>query len=157
MRFSGARRLVPVTIGAGSAARSSLPFGVSGIASSATMAAGTMYSGISAASDARSAQTSIVAPARGTTYATSRSCAGPSCRTTACACATDGSHASRAAISPSSTRKPRTFTCSSARPMKSSPPSARHRATSPVRYMRVPGGPNGSAMKRCAVSDGRRR
>ena len=43
---------------------------------------------------------------------------------------------STASISPGSIRKPRSFTCASARPRNSSTPSARHRARSPVRYIR---------------------
>ena len=46
---------------------------------------------------------------------------------------------SAASISPSSMRKPRTFTCWSTRPRNSSrSPSASHRARSPVRYSRAP-------------------
>ena len=44
-----------------------------------------------------------------------------------------------ASISPSSMRKPRTFTWWSARPRNSSSPSARQRAMSPVRYSRAAG------------------
>ncbi len=50
------------------------------------------------------------------------------------------------------------MTCSSARPRYSSPPSASHRARSPVRYSRAPGSPpNGSGTNRSAVSSGRPR
>ena len=49
--------------------------------------------------------------------------------------------ASAASISPGSMRKPRIFTCASARPRNSSTPSARQRARSPVRYIRLPGRP----------------
>jgi hypothetical protein len=45
--------------GAGSAFRSTLPFGVSGIASRRTYAAGTMYSGSAAARCVRSAWSSV--------------------------------------------------------------------------------------------------
>ena len=45
---------------------------------------------------------------------------------------------SAASISPGSMRKPRSFTCSSARPRNSSAPSDRQRARSPVRYIRLP-------------------
>ncbi len=55
------------------------------------------------------------------------------------ACATLASRMSAASISPGSMRKPRSFTCASARPKNSSTPSARHRARSPVRYIRLPG------------------
>ena len=48
---------------------------------------------------------------------------------------------SAASISPGSIRNPRSFTCSSARPRNSSTPSARQRARSPVRYIRLPAAP----------------
>ena len=51
---------------------------------------------------------------------------------------TPGWRGSAASTSPGSTRKPRTLTCSSARPRNSSRPSARQRARSPVRYRRAP-------------------
>ena len=57
------------------------------------------------------------------------------------ACATEGWRARTASISPGSMRKPRILSCWSARPRNSSTPSARHRARSPVRYIRVPGAP----------------
>ncbi len=93
----------------------------------------------------------------GTTYATS--ClvelpARPSQAMTT-ACATPGCAVTAASTSPGSTRKPRTLTCASPRPAYSSWPSAFQRARSPVRYMREPDGPNGSATKRSAVSSGR--
>ena len=56
---------------------------------------------------------------------------------------------------PAQSRKPRILTCWSARPRNSSTPSARHRARSPVRYIRVPGAPKGSATKRSALKAGR--
>src|SRR6202035_2279417 len=43
-----------------------------------------------------------------------------------------------ASISPNSTRNPRIFTCSSTRPMHSSPPSPPPLTRSPVRYSRSP-------------------
>ena len=63
---------------------------------------------------------------------------------------------STASISPGSIRNPRIFTWSSARPRRSSSPSRRQRARSPVRYIRLPGEPKGSATNRSAVSPGRR-
>ena len=45
----------------------------------------------------------------------------------------------------------------SARPRKSKTPSARQRARSPLRYIRLPAGPNGSATNRSAVSPARPR
>ena len=82
--------------------------------------------------------------------------ADPRARCTA-ACATSACRSSAASISPGSMRKPRSFTCVSARPRKSRTPSARQRARSPVRYIRLPAGPNGSATNRSAVSPARPR
>src|SRR5690242_5713657 len=45
-------------------------------------------------------------------------------------------------------RYPRTLTCSSARPRYSSCPSVPQRTKPPVRYIRVPGPPNGHATNR---------
>ncbi len=78
----------------------------------------------------------------------------PSRSATTAAWATDGWEASAASISPSSMRNPRTFTWVSTRPRKSTLPSARQRARSPVRYMRLPGGPYGSATNRSEVRPG---
>ena len=55
------------------------------------------------------------------------------------ACDTPACRSSTASISPGSIRNPRSFTCASARPRNSSTPSDRHRARSPVRYIRLPG------------------
>ncbi len=63
---------------------------------------------------------------------------GSSSRSSATARATAGWRASTASISAGSMRKPRSLTWSSARPRKSSAPSARQRARSPVRYIRSP-------------------
>ena len=79
--------------------------------------------------------------------------AGPR-RTTTAACATPACAASTASISPGSIRNPRILTWSSARPRNSSTPSGRHRTRSPVRYIRCPAAPNGSATNRSAVSPG---
>ena len=80
----------------------------------------------------------------------------PSSRATTTACDTPACCSSTASISPGSIRKPRSFTCASARPKNSSTPSARHRARSPVRYIRLPDAPCkapcGSATNRSAVS-----
>jgi hypothetical protein len=62
--------------------------------------------------------------------------------------------ASRASISPSSMRKPRTFTWKSVRPRYSSSPSMRRRTRSITRYIRAPAFPNGQGTKRSAVSAG---
>lgn len=58
-------------------------------------------------------------------------------------------------ISPGSIRNPRILTWSSARPRNSNTPSAVQRARSPVRYIRAPDGPYGSATNRSDVSAGR--
>jgi hypothetical protein len=111
-----------------------------------------MYSGSVPRSAVRSA--SMSAPP--TTYATSRA-SPPSSRTITAQSATP-SRRSAASISPGSMRKPRTFTCRSARPMNSSVPSAFQRARSPVRYNREPGwAEKASGTKRSAVSAGRPR
>ena len=68
-----------------------------------------------------------------------------------------GSAASTASTSPGSTRNPRIFTWSSARPANSSTPPRVHRARSPVRYIRSPPPPNGHATNRSAVSPARPR
>ena len=115
--------------GAGSALRSSLPLGVSGSAFSTTNAPGTMYSGRLWRRCARSASGSTPP----TTYATSPLSPGAYSRATTTQSVTPGSSRSAASTSPSSMRKPRTFTCASSRPRYSSVPSARHRARSPVR------------------------
>ena len=76
-------------------------------------------------------------------------------RATTTACDTPACRSSAASISPGSIRKPRSFTWASARPRNSSTPSGRHRARSPVRYIRLPGRRRyGSATNRSAVSAG---
>ncbi len=152
---SGVRGRVSVTSaaksGAGRARRSSLPLGVSGRTSRVTTAAGTMWSGSDWAAWARSWAESTGPPA--TTYATSRSS-----RRTTVACVTLSCAANTLSVSPSSMRKPRSLTWSSARPRYSSSPSRVQRARSPVRYMRAPGSTAyGSATKRSAVRAGRPR
>ena len=67
------------------------------------------------------------------TPATMLGVGGRSSRTTATASSTSGCSASALSISPSSMRKPRTFTCWSTRPRKSIVPSGSQRARSPVR------------------------
>ena len=155
--MAGARPPPGAYAGAGSARRSSFPAGDSGSASSTTTADGTMYPGSTRAAAARSTAGSSSAPAAGTTYPASRLSPGWSSRTTAAACATPGKPASTASTSPSSTRNPRTFTWSSARPRYSSSPAAVHRARSPVRYIRSPAAPDGHATNRSAVRPGRPR
>ena len=83
---------------------------------------------------------------------------GRSSRSTTAARSTPGWRASAASTSAGSMRKPRSFTCSSARPRKSRSPSGRQATRSPVRYMRAPGsGVYGSATNRSAVRSGRPR
>src|SRR5271156_1811776 len=53
-------------------------------------------------------------------------------------------------------RYPRILTCSSARPRYRSCPSAPQHTKSPLRYIRVPGSPNGHATNRDAVNPARR-
>ena len=65
-----------------------------------------------------------IAPSAATTYATSRVGSPASSRATTAACATPGCRSSAASISPSSMRKPRSFTWGSRRPRNSSSPSA---------------------------------
>ena len=77
----------------------------------------------------RDAATAAAAPALVLARATTAACATPACRNSA------------ASISPGSMRKPRSFTCASARPKNSSTPSWRQRARSPVRYIRLPARP----------------
>ena len=71
----------------------------------------------------------------------------PSSRATTTACDTPACRSSTASISPGSIRNPRSFTCASARPRNSSTPSARHRARSPVRYIREPAPPQRRAVR----------
>ncbi|OBK45120.1 hypothetical protein A5655_12440 [Mycobacterium sp. 1081908.1] len=131
---------------------SSLPLTVRGTASITTTAAGTMYAGNRSASAARAAAGS----ADPVTYPTRRLSPGRSSRASTTACSTPSRSASAAWTSPSSMRKPRILTCSSARPTYRSCPSAPHHARSPVRYMRAPGSPNGHATNRVDVKPGRR-
>ncbi len=145
----------PSYSGAGSALRSSFPFGVNGSASSVTNAVGTMNSGSRPHSRSRSSRTSGAGPA-GTTYATSRRSPGRSSRIVTTVSATDGCRTSSASISPSSMRKPRSLTCWSTRLRYRSAPSLRRHTRSPVRYIRAPAGPYGSAVNRSDVSEGRR-
>lgn len=157
----GVRGLRPETdaprSGAGSACVSSLPATVRGSAGTVTKALGTMCAGSAPAVWPRSSAGSGVRPAAGRTYATSRRTPGVSSRTTTAAVATSGWRASSASISPGSIRKPRSLTWPSARPRNSSEPSRRRRTRSPVRYIREPGAPNGSAVNRSAVRPGRLR
>src|SRR5215475_7335161 len=53
-------------------------------------------------------------------------------------------------------RYPRTLTCSSARPTYRNCPSTPQHTKSPVRYIRVPGSPNGHATNRDPVNPDRR-
>ncbi len=100
--------------GAGNAARSSFPFTVNGNASSSTNADGTMYSG-NRSPDNRPHHPATASPPTGTTYATNR--LSPAVLTDHHRLATTAAApANTASTSPGSTRNPRIFTCSSARP-----------------------------------------
>ncbi|GAB3004383.1 hypothetical protein GCM10027184_72020 [Saccharothrix stipae] len=146
---AGASPPSAVQSGAGSAARSSLPLGVNGNGPAiGTTTDGTMYSGSTPATCSRAS----AGDAEPTTYATSRLTRRWSSRTSTAACAMSGCAMSTLSTSPGSIRNPRIFTWPSDRPRKSMVPSARHRARSPVRYMRAPGRPNGSATNRDAVN-----
>ncbi|CAM5725193.1 hypothetical protein SFUMM280S_04920 [Streptomyces fumanus] len=156
---SGPRPLVRLAkSGAGRAERSSLPFSVTGNASSGITAAGTMCPGSRpATNDRNSAGSRAAVPCSGTTYATRRRTP-PSSRATTSARPTASCAFSTASISPGSTRKPRILICASARPANTNSPSAVHRTRSPVRYIRSPGpprSPNGQATNRSAVSPAR--
>jgi hypothetical protein len=80
---------------------------------------------------------------------------GSSSRTTATASDRAAWARSVVSISPSSMRKPRTFTWKSIRPKYSSSPSPVQRTRSITRYIRDPAGPNGQGTKRSAVRSGR--
>ncbi len=99
--------------GSGSAALSTLPFGVRGRAASSVNTAGTMNAGSRSPANSRSSAAGGIpaAGSDGTRYAASRS---ESATTTASR--TRGWPASTSSTSPSSTRNPRTLTWPSARP-----------------------------------------
>ena len=130
--------------------RSALPELLNGISSTSWSRPGHMYAGSRAASSLWMTDAESVAPSRGSRKASSESYP-PTLRTRTTACDTPVQRPSAASISPSSIRKPRTFTWSSLRPRYSTFPSDSQRPRSPVRYMRLPG-MNGSARKRSAVS-----
>ena len=154
---AGARvaSVVPVTVksGAGRLRRSSFPLTVSGSDSRTTIAVGTMYSASSAATKSVTVAESTVLPVSATTYPTIRGDA-PSVRTSATEAATPGQRSIAASISPSSMRKPRTFTWKSLRPTYSNCPASFHLARSPLRYIRSPELPNGSGRNRTEVNAG---
>ena len=107
----------------GRARRSTLPLGVTGSAGRNTHADGTMYSGTCPLRYARNASEAGTSPSA-TTYATSRR-SSPSPRATTTVSRTEAYARSAASISPGSMRKPRIFTCWSARPAISATPSGR--------------------------------
>src|SRR5579872_6064014 len=150
--------------GAGSAARSTFPPGVKGSAASSVNTAGTMNPGSRRPANSRNSATAGMPSDRsaGTRYATSRAGswparppAAPSPSAVTTAALTAGWAASTASTSPGSTRNPRTFTWSSARPKNSSTPPAVHRTRSPDRYNRDPSPANQSATNRSPVSAAR--
>ena len=132
---AGSRYSAPApTSGSGSALLSILPCAVIGISSSTTYAAGVMYSGSAAATRARMRSTSTSSTSSaGVRYPTRLLPRFGRSLTTTTAWPTLGSTEIAAATSPSSMRKPRILTCSSARPTNSMSPSALRRARSPDR------------------------
>ena len=146
----------PAASGAGRARRSTLPLGVSGRAASATKAAGTMYSGRRSRRAARRSA-AVGAPPRPGHHVgdqPARRRRRPRGPATA-ASRTAGWAASAASISPSSMRKPRSFTwwSSAAEELDHAVrPAARQvaRAVEPRR----PAPANGSGTNRSAVSSG---
>ncbi len=143
---------VVVVSGSGNASRSSFPLAVKGNWSIATYADGAMYSGSCPAAYARTAPRSSPA---GVTYATRRLSPGLSSRSTTAACDTSGCLPTADSTSPSSIRKPRSFTWWSTRATNSSSPCLFRRPRSPERYIREPGGPYGSATNLAAVRPSR--
>ncbi len=120
--------------GHGSAARSTLPDVRVG-SESTTATSGTSAAGSSSRNRAFAAATSTARPATGATYPTSTWLpAGVRC-TTAAPPATPSNACSAASTSPSSIRRPPSFTWSSARPWNTSP-SGSYRTRSPLRYAR---------------------
>ena len=114
-----------------------------------------MYAGSSSAAVDSTERVSRAAPADGTRYATSCSPTWGSLWTVTTAASTCGDMVRTRSISPSSIRKPRTFTWKSLRPIyvrvgRVSPATVVQRARSPVRYIRLPGVPNGFATNRSA-------
>ncbi len=138
--------------GAGKAARSTFPAGVTGNSSSRTNAAGTMYDGTRLATYRVSSAVESALPPAGTTYVVIIAVPEGAARATVTAFSTCGHDRTTLSISPSSIRNPRTFTWKSLRPTYSSPRPRRHRTKSPVRYIRCPGRPKGSATNRSAVN-----
>ena len=119
--------------GAGSAAWSTLPTGLSGTASRPTNTSGTMWPGSVADRNSRSAAAVGSVVPEATTQATSR-CDSPSSPRSAPTThsRTPGWADSAASTSPGSMRWPRTFSWPSARPRKAYVPSGRRRTRSPV-------------------------
>ena len=145
--------------GAGSARRSSLPFGVSGSRSSTTNAR-RHHVVRKAPRHMRPQRTPHpVLPLRAAAPHSQPAACSPaaSSRAITAACATPACRSSTASISPGSMRKPRSFTCASARPRNSSTPSGASAPDPRVRYIRLPAAPNGSATNRSAVSPARPR
>ena len=94
------------------------------------------------------------APSSATIQAMSRGSSARSCRQTTAVSRIPGHDASAASTSASSTRTPRIFTWPSARPSSSSTPPSRHRARSPVAYIRAPHRPTDRAGTARAVRIG---
>ena len=139
----GADAVEPVAAssGHGSASRSTFPEPRVGMDSTGA-SSGTRAAGNEPTSRWRASARSSVTPGSGTRYPTSTEVPAGVRRTAAAAPATPGRPSSAESTSPSSIRRPPTFTWSSARPTNSSP-SASYRTRSPLRYARAQ--PSGSA------------
>ena len=135
---------------AASAARSSLPFRLSGHRCIAMKRFGTAGNG--KRSPRNSATASLVgAPPPMPLKQATRCCdSALSPRISTAASPTPGHERSRVSTSSSSTRCPWIFTCRSTRPRNSNAPSARRCTRSPVRYQRRPS----RTMNFCALSSG---
>ena len=150
-RIRSTSRRLRIAAGGQRADRSSLPFGESGNASRKTYDDGTIGSGIRSCSQRLSSDVVGQESAAGHQIGNEPVLSAGIFRTTTTASLTPGCRASTASTSPSSTRKPRTFTWPSRRPSSSRTPSSHHRARSPVAYIRDPGSPCGSGTNRSAV------
>mmetsp|Transcript_5114 Transcript_5114/g.10544 ORF Transcript_5114/g.10544 Transcript_5114/m.10544 type:complete len:234 (-) Transcript_5114:552-1253(-) len=125
------------SFGRGRRSRCTLPLALSGILLTVIQCFGIMYDGSDSEHRARKrgSNTSSSIPIAGstTTYAARLPSKG-----VAAAAVTPGSITMTSSISPSSTRKPFTFTCESSRPRISRLPSGRSRPKSPVRKSHSP-------------------
>ncbi|KAF0963726.1 hypothetical protein MLGJGCBP_03138 [Rhodococcus sp. T7] len=153
----GARYTFASSTGSGNALRSTLPLEFSGKPLRTTNADGTIYAGKDRPTNSDNSTVSIECPCTGTTYVASPVAPDGSSWPTVIEKSTLGCAAITVSISPSSIRKPRTFTWKSERPTYSRFIPEVHRTTSPVRYNREPASPKGFATNRSAVNPGRPR